>query len=112
MVVAVAIGGSFEASSCRALTLAGADVVFVGSQRDEEFRISARATQDMVRKGVHLGNIMGELSGETHTEGGGHGGAAGLSGVGDAEAMLHMCMTRTMNEFRRIKNSTSPTADE
>jgi nanoRNase/pAp phosphatase (c-di-AMP/oligoRNAs hydrolase) len=112
MVVAVAIGGSFEASSCRALTLAGADVVFVGSQRDEEFRISARATQDMVRKGVHLGNIMGDLSGETHTEGGGHGGAAGLSGVGDVEAMLHICMMRTMEEFRRIKNSTAPATEE
>ncbi|MDR3205986.1 MAG: DHH family phosphoesterase [Candidatus Methanoplasma sp.] len=103
MIVAGAIGGSFEASSCKALLQAGADVVFVGSQRNDEFRVSARATQEAVRKGVHLGNILGELSGETQTEGGGHGGAAGLSGIGDAEAMVHMCMVRTMDEFRRIR---------
>ncbi|MCL1810832.1 MAG: DHH family phosphoesterase [Methanomassiliicoccaceae archaeon] len=105
MIVSTAYGGSFEASSCRALLVAGADVVFVGSQREEEFRISARATQDIVRKGIHLGNLVGGISGETNTDGGGHGGAAGLSGKGDIEAMLHICMQRTMNEFREIKRA-------
>lgn len=103
MIVAISVGNSFEASACRAIMSAGADVVFVCSQREEEFRLSARASQEMVRRGIHLGNILGELSNETDTDGGGHGGAAGLSGVGDAEAMLHMCMMRTMDEFRRIK---------
>ena len=107
MVVSSAYGGSFEASSCRALMMAGSDVVFVGSQRDEEFRISARATQDIVRKGIHLGNILGGISTETDTDGGGHGGAAGISGTGDVEAMLHICMTRTMDEFRTIKRTQS-----
>ena len=105
MIVATAYGGSFEASSCRALVMAGADVVFVGSQRDEEFRISARATQDIVRKGVHLGHIVSGISGETDTDGGGHGGAAGISGIGDIEAMLHICMMKTMDEFRTIKRA-------
>ncbi|MDR2698845.1 MAG: DHH family phosphoesterase [Candidatus Methanoplasma sp.] len=105
MLVSTAYGGSFEASSCRTFLVAGADVAFVGSQRDEEFRISARATQDIVRKGVHLGSIVGSISGETDTDGGGHGGAAGLSGTGDIEAMLHMCMLRTMDVFREIKNA-------
>ncbi|MCL2295548.1 MAG: DHH family phosphoesterase, partial [Methanomassiliicoccaceae archaeon] len=88
MIVSISYGGSFEASSCRVFTMGGADVAFVGSQRDEEFRISARATQDAVRKGIHLGNIVGGISGETDTDGGGHGGAAGISGIGDVEAML------------------------
>jgi len=105
MIVATSFGGSFEASSCRALIMAGADVVFVGSQRDEEFRISARATQDIVRKGIHLGNVVSSISGETDTDGGGHGGAAGISGIGDIEAMLHMCMMKTMDVFRGIKRS-------
>ncbi|MCL2031889.1 MAG: DHH family phosphoesterase [Methanomassiliicoccaceae archaeon] len=105
MIVSVSYGGSFEASSCRALMMAGADVVFVGSQRDEEFRISARATQDIVRKGIHLGNIINGIGGETQTDGGGHGGAAGISGTGDVEAMLHICMQRTMDEFRTIKRA-------
>jgi len=105
MIVATSIGSSFEASACRAIISSGADIVFVCSQRDDEFRLSARATQEMVRRGIHLGNILGELSNETDTDGGGHGGAAGLSGIGDAEAMLHMCMSKTMNEFRKIKAS-------
>lgn len=103
MIVAISFGGSFEASSCRAIMSAGADVVFVGSQRDEEFRISGRATQEAVRKGVHLGDIMSGVGEETTTDGGGHGGAAGLSGIGDVEAMLGICMSKTMDIFRDIK---------
>ena len=103
MIVAVSYGSSFEAASCRALLASGADVVFVGSQRDEEFRVSARATQEMVRRGIKLDAIMGQLSKETFTDGGGHGGAAGMTGIGDAEAMIHICMMKTMDEFRKIK---------
>jgi len=103
MIVATSYGGSFEASSCRSIMLSGADVVFVGSQRDEEFRLSARATQDIVRRGIHLGDVLGDLSAETDSDGGGHGGAAGLSGTGDVEAMLHMCMMKTMDLFRKIR---------
>ena len=105
MIVATSYGGSFEASVCKALLNAGADVVFVGSQRDDMFRLSARADQEMVRRGIHLGEIMKDIGRETVTDGGGHGGAAGLSGIGDVEAMLHICMHRTMNEFRKIKKS-------
>ena len=74
MIVAVSYGGSFEASGCRALTQAGADVVFVGSQRDDDYRVSARATQEMVRRGIHLGEIMKSLGDEIDGDGGGHGG--------------------------------------
>ncbi len=104
LIVATSYGGSFEASSCRAIMAAGADVVFVGSQRENEFRLSARATQDAVRKGVHLGDIMKGIGTETMSDGGGHGGAAGLSGTGDVEAMLFICMKRTMEVFRDIKS--------
>ena len=113
MIVAVSYGGSFEASGCRALLQAGADVVFVASQRDDVFRISARATQDMVRKGIHLGDMLKNIGTEVTADGGGHGGAAGFSGVGDCEAMLHICMQRTMDAFREIKrNSGFPAAEE
>ena len=105
MIVAVSYGGSFEAAGCRALLAAGADVVFVASQRDETFRMSARATQNMVRRGFNLGEIIKDIGSETDNDGGGHEGAAGISGVGDIEAMLHICMQRTMEEFRKIKNS-------
>lgn len=104
MIVAVSTVSSFEAACCRALLLSGADVAYVGSQREGEFRVSGRATQDAVRRGVRLDEIMGSLSRETYTDGGGHGGAAGMAGAGDAEAMLNMCMMKTMEVFRVIKN--------
>jgi len=103
MLVAVSFSTSYEAAGCRALLAAGADVAFIGSQREDQFRVSGRATQEMVRRGVKLDEIMGELSGETFTDGGGHGGAAGITGTGDAEAMCHMCLQKTMERFRRIK---------
>ncbi|MFA6870029.1 MAG: DHH family phosphoesterase [Methanomethylophilus sp.] len=106
MIVAVSSGSSFESASCRALLASGADVVFVGSQRENEFRVSGRATQEMVRRGIRLDALMGELSQETATDGGGHGGAAGMTGTGDTEAMLHMCMEKTMDAFRKIKAET------
>ncbi len=111
MIVATSYGGSFEAAGCRALLLAGADVVFVASQREENFRLSARATQEMVRRGFNLGEIVKDIGSETITDGGGHDGAAGLSGVGDIEAMLHICMQRTMEEFRKIKKNREPLSD-
>lgn len=103
MIVATAIGSSFEASACKSLMSCGADVAFVCSQRDEIFRLSARASQEMVRRGIHLGELLGRLGKEISSDGGGHSGAAGLSGVGDADAVLHMCMDVTMDEFRKIK---------
>ena len=103
MIVATSSSGSFEASSCRALLSCGADIAFVGSQRENAFRISGRATQDAVRKGVHLDEIVAKVGGETDSDGGGHGGAAGINGTGDVEAMLMICMENTMDVMRAIK---------
>ncbi len=108
MIVASALAGSFEASVCKSLLAAGADVSFSASQREEEFRISARATPEAVRRGVNLGIIMKGIGSETSSSGGGHDGAAGMSGTGDAEAMLHICMSRTCEVFREIRNGTKP----
>ena len=104
-IVAISHGSSFESSVSRSLLSLGADVSFVGSQRDERFRISARARQDIVRKGFHLGRILEEIGVDTSNDGGGHPGAAGLIGSGDVEAMLSICMRKTMDFFRDIKNS-------
>ncbi len=112
MIVAVSYGGSYEASGCRALLQAGADVAFVASQRDDNFRLSARATQEIVRKGINLGDIVKGIGQETETDGGGHEGAAGISGTGDIEAMLHICVQRTMDVFREIKKRNGNDAEE
>jgi nanoRNase/pAp phosphatase (c-di-AMP/oligoRNAs hydrolase) len=101
--VAISLGSSHESSVCKALLGIGADVAFVGSQRDEKFRISARARQDLVRKGMHLGKILDEVGGETSSSGGGHAGAAGLTGTGDVEALLNICLSRSMSFFREAQ---------
>jgi nanoRNase/pAp phosphatase (c-di-AMP/oligoRNAs hydrolase) len=101
-IVAVSLGSAHESSVCKALLSIGADVSFVGSQRDERFRISARARQEMVRKGLPLGRLLDDLGGETDNNGGGHAGAAGMTGVGDVEAVLTMCLSRSMDFFRQL----------
>jgi nanoRNase/pAp phosphatase (c-di-AMP/oligoRNAs hydrolase) len=101
-IVASSQGSAFEASVCKSLLSLGADVVFVGSQRGDNFRISARATQEMVRKGVHLGKLLGGVGSETSNGGGGHPGAAGITGVGDVEAILNIAVENTIRLLRRV----------
>jgi nanoRNase/pAp phosphatase (c-di-AMP/oligoRNAs hydrolase) len=105
VIVAGSMGSSFEASVCKTLLQIGADISFVVSQRDEQFRISARARPEMVRAGLHLGRMLTEIGGETSSDGGGHPGAAGMVGVGDAEAMLNICMHNAMNFARTLKKA-------
>jgi nanoRNase/pAp phosphatase (c-di-AMP/oligoRNAs hydrolase) len=102
-IVAISQGSSFESSVCKSLLSLGADIAFVASQRNEEFRLSARARQDLVRKGLHLGQLLGDVGEETDNDGGGHGGAAGLVGVGDAEAILNICLQKSMAFLRKLK---------
>ncbi len=101
-IVAVSQGSAFEASVCKSLLGLGADIAFVGSQRGEEFRISARATQAIVRKGIHLGRLLGGIGAETTNGGGGHPGAAGLTGVGDVEAILNIAAESAMRQLREL----------
>ena len=105
--VAISLGSAFESSVCKSLLGLGADVAFVGSQRGEQFRVSARARADVVRMGMHLGKLLGDVGTETAGDGGGHGGAAGLMGLGDVEAILNICMSRAL-DFFRSKRSSSP----
>jgi len=102
-IAAISLGSAHESSVCKALLAIGADAVFVGSQRDERFRISARARQDLVREGLHLGRMLDAIASETSSSGGGHAGAAGIAGVGDVEAVLNMCMSRAMDFLRELK---------
>lgn len=101
--VVISYGSAFESSACKAMLGLGGDVAFVGSQRGEQFRVSARARADIVRMGLHLGKLLEDIGVETANDGGGHGGAAGLVGVGDVEAVLNICMARTLDFFRAQK---------
>lgn len=99
-IIALSYGSAFESSVCKSLIGLGADVAFVGSQRDESFRVSARARPEIVRMGLHLGKLLGDVGAETSNDGGGHGGAAGLVGVGDVEAILNICSQRAIDFIR------------
>lgn len=89
--VAISQLSSYEASMCKHLLILGADVAVVGAQRDESFRISGRASAELVNKGFHLGELFQELGLELSTGGGGHPGAAGVNGIGDVEMVLNAC---------------------
>jgi bifunctional oligoribonuclease and PAP phosphatase NrnA len=109
-IVAISVGSAYESSVCKGMLAIGADVAFVGSQRDQNFRLSARARPEMLRMGFHLGKLLEDVGSETSNDGGGHGGAAGLVGVGDVEAVLNICMQRTMDFLREKKRGRDPPA--
>jgi len=99
-VLAYSMIGAFEGSASRALTSLGADVAVVGRQKNNEFVVIARSKNNIP---VHLGRMMDEIGRETNTGGGGHKGAAGLNGIGDAEAMVNICVQKLKEKLRNIK---------
>lgn len=104
-IVAASQGSAYEASVCKALISLGADIAFVGSQRGDNFRVSARATQETVRRGMHLGKLLDGVGSETSNGGGGHPGAAGITGVGDVEAILNISVDNAVKLLRRLNDS-------
>ncbi len=104
--IAVSQLSSFEASMCKHLLILGADLAFVGAQRETEVRISGRASGELVKKGLHLGKIFQQLGSELNFEGGGHAGAAGLNGDGDADMALNACLRKLESELDCIRNDT------
>lgn len=99
-IVAVTETGAFESAACHALLSLGADVAFAASQKDEEFRITGRANRLATNAGIHLGDILNRIACECGGEGGGHDGAAGISGHGDAEAFLGICSQSAISTLK------------
>lgn len=99
-IIATSSGSAFESSVCRALIFLGANIAFVGSQRGENFRISARASPNVVELGIHLGKMLEGIANETSNGGGGHPAAAGLSGKGSVRHMLDLCVSRSRKALR------------
>ncbi|MFW3145439.1 MAG: DHH family phosphoesterase [Thermoplasmatota archaeon] len=93
-IVATSMVSSFEAAAARALLVAGGDVVFIAAERRDELRVSTRAKPHILAMGVHLGKFMEAIGKDTGNQGGGHDGAAGLNGSGDASKVLELCMDR------------------
>lgn len=80
---------SFGAQSATSLISSGADVVFVGSEKDTEKRISGR-----VRRGVNLdlSTLLGEIGRKHGGSGGGHAAAAGVVIKGNLDRALDECV--------------------
>ncbi|AMM53357.1 DHH family phosphoesterase [Pyrococcus kukulkanii] len=70
---------AYEALACKVFLQLGADVAIVGSEKGG-VRISARAKDYLVKRGLHLGKIMEKVGPIIEGSGGGHAGAAGANG--------------------------------
>jgi len=93
---------SYEASMCKNLISLGADIAFVGAQREEQVRVSGRANRNLVKRGIHLGEFFRDLGTELACEGGGHDGAGGMNGVGDVELILNACMGKISQVLKNM----------
>ncbi|WP_297092189.1 bifunctional oligoribonuclease/PAP phosphatase NrnA [Thermococcus sp.] len=78
-VIAVSKVSAYESLACKTFLNLGADIAVVGSEK-KGVRISARAKEGLVRKGLHLGKIIEKVGPVIDGSGGGHAGAAGANG--------------------------------
>ena len=78
-VIAVSRVSAYESLACKTFLNLGADIAIVGSEK-KGVRISARAKESLVKKGLHLGKIMEKVGPVIDGSGGGHAGAAGANG--------------------------------
>jgi len=94
---------SFEADAAAMFVRMGADVAIVGSEEKGEIRLCGRARENFCKDAsLHLGEIMSELGKKFNGSGGGHAGAASMTGKGKlSEAkeqllkVLHQSLKKT-----------------
>ncbi|MCX8173283.1 MAG: DHH family phosphoesterase [Thermoplasmata archaeon] len=98
--VAGSVVSAHEAVVCTALVNAGVDIAFVGSQKEKEFRISGRLSNNAVKIGLSLTEIFSEVAEDIALESGGHPGAAGVSGTGDVEFVVNSCIEVSIRKIR------------
>jgi len=74
---------SFEADAAAMLVRIGADIAIVGSEEKDDIRLCGRTREDLCKDAsLHLGDIMSELGKKFNGTGGGHAGAASMTGKG------------------------------
>ncbi len=89
--IAVSKVSAYEALACKVFLNLGADVAIVGSEKDG-VRISARAKEGLIKKGLHLGRIMEKVGPVIQGSGGGHPGAAGANGQTNLEGGMNIIL--------------------
>lgn len=102
-VLAISHVSSYEASSCKALIDLGADMSFViaYNKKEKNFRISSRASEETLQKGVHLGKFMGLLGEKFGGSGGGHNGAAGCYGNAPPDSFMETITPILLSTLRQ-----------
>ena len=83
-IIALSKVSAYESLACKVFLQLGADVAIVGSDK-KGVRISARAKESLVKKGLHLGKLMEKVGPIIDGSGGGHSGAAGANGKRNLE---------------------------
>ncbi|AAL80508.1 bifunctional oligoribonuclease/PAP phosphatase NrnA [Pyrococcus furiosus DSM 3638] len=93
---------AYEALVCKVFVNLGADVAIVGSEKKGEVRISARARENIVKMGLHLGKIMEKVGDIIDGAGGGHAGAAGANGKKNLDKAMKFLVKEIKNELKKI----------
>lgn len=94
--VAISEVGAFDAAAASALVRCGADLAIVASERSDKSRLSLRAHP---RAGLHLGELANEAARAVGWSGGGHEGAAGMSGPPPAAPAQAALLTLARNKL-------------
>ncbi|MFX1534059.1 MAG: bifunctional oligoribonuclease/PAP phosphatase NrnA [Promethearchaeota archaeon] len=104
-IVAVTYVSAFEAAAARSLINVGADLVLVFAPRQNETRVSLRASQNILQAfPIHLGNdFCPSLAELIDGVGGGHSGAAGINGkaIDDVERLQNQFMEHLLFLLRK-----------
>ncbi len=93
--------GAFEGSVSSYLLRGGADIAFSGSEDEEGFRISGRAKEDVLERGIDIGRLFESIQkDDSKASGGGHPGAGVLTGEGSVEKYLDLCIEKIVDEIK------------
>ena len=102
-IIANSIVNSFESGSARLMIVLGADIALVASENKKgEMRLSTRASNRMVSKGFKLTTILEAITEINGGSSGGHPGAAGYNGKGDAEAITEIAKQKCIMAIRQL----------
>jgi len=102
-IIATSLVGSFESGSARLLIVLGSDVAIVASENKKgEMRLSTRASNRIVSEGFNLTKILEKVENINGGSAGGHPGAAGYNGKGDAEAITEIAKQECISMIRQL----------
>jgi len=93
--------GAFEGSVSSYLLRGGADIAFSGSEDGNGFRISGRAKEEVLEKGIDIGRLFKSIQeSDSKAFGGGHPGAGVITGEGSVGKYLDLCIEKIVDEIK------------